>query len=152
MGVRYRKSIKIAPGVRVNLGKKSASVSVGGKGYRKTFSTTGRTTTSVGIPGSGLSYTTTSGGSSNSSGGASVDSSADVPFRVRPLKTDKSKTVTLLLCIFLGYFGAHYFYAGRFGMGILYLCTIGLFGIGWIVDIVRICTNHFSDKYGRTIS
>ena len=152
MGVRYRKSIKIAPGVRVNLGKKSASVSVGGKGYRKTFSTTGRTTTSVGIPGSGLSYTTTSGGSSNSSGGASVDSSADVPFRVRPLKTDKSKTVTLLLCIFLGYFGAHYFYAGRFGMGILYLCTTGLFGIGWIVDIVRICTNHFSDKYGRTIS
>ena len=81
-----------------------------------------------------------------------TDSASDVPFRVRPLKTDKSKTITLLLCIFLGYFGAHYFYAGRFGMGILYLCTIGLFGIGWVVDIVRICTNHFSDKYGRTIS
>lgn len=152
MGVRYRKSIKIAPGVKVNLGKKSASISVGGKGYRKTFSTTGRTTTSVGIPGSGLSYTTTSGGSSNSSHGASADSAADVSFHIRPAMADKNKTVALLLCIFLGYFGAHYFYAGRFGMGILYLCTFGLFGIGWIVDIVRIYTNHFSDKYGRAIS
>ncbi len=61
MGFRFRKSIKVAPGVRLNLGKKSASVSVGGKGFKKTYSTTGRKTTTIGIPGSGLSYTTTSG-------------------------------------------------------------------------------------------
>ena len=42
------------------------------------------------------------------------------------------------LCLFLGYFGAHKFYEGRIGMGILYLLTIGLFGIGWIVDIILI--------------
>lgn len=59
MGWRFRKSVKIAPGVRVNFGKKSTSVSVGGKGYRKTFSSTGKTTTTVGIPGTGLSYSTT---------------------------------------------------------------------------------------------
>lgn len=58
MGFKYRKSIKIAAGVRVNLGKKSASVSIGGKGFRKTYSTSGRKTTTVGIPGSGLSYST----------------------------------------------------------------------------------------------
>lgn len=56
MGLRFRKSIKIAPGVRVNLNKKSASISVGTKGARITKSTSGRTTTTVGIPGTGISY------------------------------------------------------------------------------------------------
>lgn len=61
MGFRFRKSVKIAPGVRVNLGKKSSSVSFGGKGVSHTVSSTGRRTTSVGIPGTGVSYSTTHG-------------------------------------------------------------------------------------------
>lgn len=61
MGLRFRKSIKIAPGVRLNLGKKSSSISFGGKGMRHTISSTGRRTTTVGIPGSGLSYSHTHG-------------------------------------------------------------------------------------------
>ena len=36
--------------------------------------------------------------------------------------------------------GAHKFYEGKVGMGILYLLTCGLFGIGWIVDIIIILT------------
>lgn len=48
----------------------------------------------------------------------------------------KNKYVALLLCIFLGYLGAHKFYEGKIGMGILYICTCGLCGIGWVVDIV----------------
>ena len=59
MGWRFRKSMKVAPGVRVNLSKKSASVSVGGKGVRKTFSTSGKNTTTVSIPGTGLSHSST---------------------------------------------------------------------------------------------
>ncbi len=66
MGFRFRKSFKIAPGVKLNLSKKSAGVSVGGKGFRKSFSTSGRSTTSVGIPGTGLSYVSTSDSSSKS--------------------------------------------------------------------------------------
>lgn len=50
MGLRFRKSIKIAPGVKVNLNKKSTSVTFGGKGVHHTVSSTGRKTTSVGIP------------------------------------------------------------------------------------------------------
>lgn len=61
MGLRFRKSFKLAPGVRLNLGKKGFGVSFGGKGMRHTISSTGRRTTSVGIPGSGLSYTHTHG-------------------------------------------------------------------------------------------
>lgn len=46
----------------------------------------------------------------------------------------KNKWVSLLLCFFLGAFGAHKFYEGKIGMGILYLLTVGLFGIGALID------------------
>lgn len=57
MGLRFRKSIKIAPGVRLNVGRKSAGISVGGKGLRYSVNSRGRSTTTVGVPGTGLSYT-----------------------------------------------------------------------------------------------
>lgn len=60
----------------------------------------------------------------------------------------KSKIAALLLCIFFGYFGAHKFYVGKTGMGILYLLTFGLFGIGWIVDIILILCGSFKDSNG----
>lgn len=52
----------------------------------------------------------------------------------------KNKWVAFLLCVLLGYFGAHKFYEGKAGMGILYIFTVGLFGIGWLIDcIVLLC-------------
>ncbi len=48
----------------------------------------------------------------------------------------KNKWIALLLCIFT--LCGHKFYEGKIGMGILYLFTAGLFGIGWIVDIISI--------------
>lgn len=53
---RFRRSVKIAPGLKINLNKKSTSVTVGGKGFHQTVSSNGKKTTSVGIPGTGLSY------------------------------------------------------------------------------------------------
>jgi hypothetical protein len=53
---RFRRSIKIAPGIRWNFGKKSTSLSIGGRGANYTVGTSGSRTT-VGIPGTGLSYT-----------------------------------------------------------------------------------------------
>ena len=64
MGLRFRKSIKIAPGVKINLNKKSTSVTFGGKGVHYTASSTGKKTASVGIPGTGISYSKTTGQSS----------------------------------------------------------------------------------------
>ena len=66
MGWRFRKSFKLLPGVRLNLGAKSASISVGGMGFHKTISTTGRVTNSFGIPGTGLYYTESSTSGSRS--------------------------------------------------------------------------------------
>ena len=63
MPLRFRKSVRLGPGVRFTVGKKSSSVSFGGRGLRYTVSSSGRRTTSVGIPGSGLGYTSTSSSS-----------------------------------------------------------------------------------------
>lgn len=59
----------------------------------------------------------------------------------------KSKLTALLLCIFLGGLGIHKFYVGKNGMGLLYLFTFGLFGVGWIVDIILIASGSFRDEF-----
>lgn len=66
MGLRFRKSIKIAPGVKLNLGSKSAGISIGTKGCRYSLNTSGRRTTTVGIPGTGLYYSHSSSGTKRS--------------------------------------------------------------------------------------
>lgn len=63
---RFRRSFKIAPGIRWNLGKRSSSISFGGKGFHYTVGGPRGSRTTVGIPGTGLSYTETSGHSSRS--------------------------------------------------------------------------------------
>lgn len=59
MSWRYRKSISLFPGVKLNLNGKSASISVGTRGLHTTLNTKGTVTNSFGIPGTGLSYRTT---------------------------------------------------------------------------------------------
>lgn len=56
------------------------------------------------------------------------------------LKSHKQKSVktAYLLAIFLGPFGAHHFYLNRWFMGVVYLLTFGIFGVGWIIDLFRI--------------
>ena len=66
-GFRFRKSYKIAPGVKFNVGKKGVGVSVGGKYLRKSINTSGRQTTTIGTPVSGLYYTETQSSKSPSS-------------------------------------------------------------------------------------
>ena len=63
MGWNFRRRIQLLPGIRLNVGKTSASVSFGARGLRTTVGKRGITTT-VGIPGSGLSYTTNSAATS----------------------------------------------------------------------------------------
>jgi len=63
MGFYFRRSRKILPGVRMNLSKNGVGFSIGTRGARYSISPTGRRTASIGIPGTGLSYRTSSGAS-----------------------------------------------------------------------------------------
>ena len=49
-----------------------------------------------------------------------------------------NKVIYLVLAFFLGGFGIHKFYEGRVGLGLLYLFTGGLCGIGVIVDLIML--------------
>ena len=49
----------------------------------------------------------------------------------------KNALILLLVCVFAGVYGVHKFMERRFVLGILYLFTFGLFGIGWFIDVVR---------------
>jgi Protein of unknown function (DUF4236) len=84
MGFRMRKSIKVAPGVRVNVSKRGVGASVGGKGGRYSVHSSGRKTASVGsgvIP--DVYYQKTVSGSARS---ASRTAAAPAPAPVAPKK------------------------------------------------------------------
>jgi TM2 domain-containing membrane protein YozV len=67
--------------------------------------------------------------------------------------TDKRILPAFLLCFFLGFFGAHRFYVGKIGTGILMLCTIGGgFGLWVLIDCIMIATGQFTDKEGNRLT
>lgn len=57
-----------------------------------------------------------------------------------------SKLVLFLICFFLGGLGVHRFLVGKIGTGILWLLTGGVFGIGWLVDLILIALGKFDSK------
>ena len=57
----------------------------------------------------------------------------------------RSRLVAFLLCYIFGMFGAHRFYVGKKGTAILYILTFGLFGIGLLIDTLRIILGKFKD-------
>ena len=62
--------------------------------------------------------------------------------------SDKKKSTAFLLCLFLGFFGAHYFYVGRIGRGFVCLITINWFVFGWFIDLFKILSGKFQDNTG----
>ena len=68
----------------------------------------------------------------NQNSNQNVNSAIPVGARLR------DKWVSFFLCLFLGCFGAHRFYEGRFGSALLYLCTGGFFCVGWFFDLITL--------------
>lgn len=70
----------------------------------------------------------------SSSSSSSASASASTPVYV--YGREKNKWISFFLCLFT--ICGHKFYEGKIGMGILYLLTMGLFGIGWIFDLIAL--------------
>ena len=65
-----------------------------------------------------------------------------------PGSSPYSRLVAILLAWFLGLIGAHRFYVGKTGTGILMIVTLGGFGVWSLVDVIMIACGTFKDKDG----
>ena len=63
----------------------------------------------------------------------------------------RSRLVAAVLCFLAGIFGAHRFYVGRTGTGILMIFTFGGLGIWAMIDLVIILFGVFRDVEGRRV-
>ena len=66
-------------------------------------------------------------------------------------KSEKGFVPTILLCLILGVFGAHRFYVGKVGTGIIQLVTLGGLGIWSFIDLIMIIVGKFEDKQGYVV-
>jgi hypothetical protein len=65
--------------------------------------------------------------------------------------SDKSRGIAFILALVLGVFGAHRFYVGKIGTGILMICTIGGMGIWYLYDVIMVAAGNFRDADGRRV-
>jgi DNA polymerase III epsilon subunit family exonuclease len=65
---------------------------------------------------------------------------------------DENKLTALILCALFGIFGVHHFYCGNKKIGLLYLLTFGLLGLGWFIDLIILLKMNFTDKKRKPIN
>jgi hypothetical protein len=71
---------------------------------------------------------------------------------LRDAPSDRSRGVALALSVLLGPFGAHRFYVGKTGTGLLMLCTLGGAGLWYLYDVIVVAGGSFRDADGRLVS
>ena len=65
--------------------------------------------------------------------------------------SDKSRGIALALGVVLGVFGAHRFYLGKIGTGILQVLTMGGMGVWWLYDMILLASGSFRDAEGHRV-
>jgi hypothetical protein len=66
--------------------------------------------------------------------------------------SDKVRVVALPVAFLLGVFGAHRFYVGKIGTGLLMAGTLGGCGLWWLYDLILIVAGEFRDSDGRRVT
>ncbi len=59
----------------------------------------------------------------------------------------RRRKTAIILCLLLGWIGIHRFYLGRQISGLIYLLTLGLFGVGWLIDLITLLRNGFAESF-----
>ena len=67
------------------------------------------------------------------------------------VEKDNNGLITILLCWFLGVFGAHRFYTGHTTIGVIQLLTLGGCGIWMLIDFIVILIGNFKDSEGNAV-
>ena len=67
-------------------------------------------------------------------------------------ESPKNGGLMLVLCLLLGIFGAHRFYAGKTGTAVLQLVTLGGLGIWTLIDLLFILFGEFTDAEGKKVN
>src|SRR3954454_13611721 len=125
MGLRVRRSFKVAPGLRLNVSKSGLSTS--SKLGPLTVNSRGRTTVRLA---KGISYSTGNAASSRTQGrfiGAAKSRSRQ-----------KSVGIAYVLWLLTGLIGGHRYYLGRTGTAMLQTFTLGGLGVWWLLDFFLI--------------
>ncbi len=145
--VRFFRRVRVAPGLTLNLSKHGASVSAGFRGAHVTVGRTGVRRT-VGLPGTGVYYTSHHGWHSGVHSAPQFSNGQTAPSNGI---SDKSRLFTFCLCLLLGLFGIHQFYAGHAVRGLIMLC-LTMVGMGVIItlpwmmlDLILIAIGEFHD-------
>lgn len=173
MGLRFRNTIKIAPGVKLNISKSGISTSIGERGNTVNISKRGVRST-IGIPGTGISYSTMLTGKKKRKTVAVAQSTACkgpvgtfsaeggyncaqgyikpevIAWAQQKEWCEHSKALAWCASVF-GIFGAHRYYVNKVGTGLLYTFTLGFGLIGWIIDLISILAGGFRDKDGAPL-
>ncbi len=66
--------------------------------------------------------------------------------------SDKSRAIALALGCVLGPFGAHRYYVGKIGTGMLQTVTIGGLGLWWLYDMILLAFGSFRDAEGHRVT
>jgi len=148
MGLRYRRKIKILPGLYLNVSKSGISFSAGVRGASVTFGGKGGTYLNAGIPGSGI-YTRQKIGDGFNAQEVGIEETniekiiADLNeeelemFNNSFRKRKKSVLIGVLLTLFPCGFGFHKFYLGETKVGLLYLFFCWTF-IPVIIQLIEV--------------
>lgn len=136
MGWRMRKSVKLGPGVRLNLSRSGIGVSAGVKGLRVSTGPRGSRITAS-IPGTGISYQSRLGSTKSRRRTKSALTAQETAVPVTSLPR-KSMAITYSLWLPLGLIGAHRYYLGKTGTALAQTLTLGGLGLWWLVDLFLI--------------